>query len=339
MCQYSCVNRDGMATPWHTVHLGGFAVGGAGLVFSEATAVEARGRISPEDLGIWDDAHVEPLAGITRFIRDQGAVPGVQLAHAGRKASVFRPWDGGGSVALDQGGWETVGPSAIPFADNYRAPRALSTEEIGQIRTAFVQAVDRALAAGFQTVEIHAAHGYLLHEFLSPVSNHRTDAYGGSFENRIRLVLEVVRAVRQRWPEELPLFVRVSATDWLEDEPDIASWTLEQTVELARVLRDEGVDVLDCSSGGNVARAHVPAGPGYQTAFAERVRRESGLATMAVGMITEPAQADHIVRSGQADLVALARAFLREPHWAFLAAQELGQPQPWPPQYLRARLR
>lgn len=328
-----------MATAWHQVHLGGYAVGGAGLVFTEATAVEARGRISPQDLGIWNDEHIEPLAHITRFLREQGAVPGIQLAHAGRKASTFRPWEGSGEVPPEQGGWETVAPSAIPFDTNYPLPHALTTAEITQVREAFAKATERARQAGFQAVEIHAAHGYLLHEFLSPVSNRRTDEYGGSFDNRIRLVVEVVRAVRRHWPAELPLFVRVSATDWLEHDAEPTGWEIDDTVALARVLADEGVDVLDCSSGGNVAGARIPVGPGYQTAFAERVRRETPLATMAVGLITEPAQADHIIRSGQADLVALARAHLREPHWSLLAAEQLGQPYPWPSQYVRARLR
>ena len=337
MCQYSCEAGDGKATDWHLVHLGGLAVGGASLVFTEATAVEERGRISTQDLGIWNDEQIASLVPITRFIRARGAVPGMQLAHAGRKASVRRPWDGGGPLSAEAGAWEPVAPSAMSFAERYTVPHALSPAEIGEVIAHFADATRRALEAGFEVIELHAAHGYLLHQFLSPVSNTRKDRYGGSFENRIRIVVESVRALRRVWPEQFPLFVRVSATDWLEGRSGVASWTVEQTVALAHVLRDEGVDVIDCSSGGNIARARIPDGPGYQTRFAERIRREASIATMALGRITSPEQADTILRSGQADLVALAREELRNPHWPLHAGRILGYEAPWPPQYERAR--
>ncbi|BDG62411.1 NADH:flavin oxidoreductase/NADH oxidase [Caldinitratiruptor microaerophilus] len=333
MCQYS--GEDGMATDWHLVHLGSRAVGGAALVITEATAVEARGRISPQDLGIWDDRHVEPLARITRFIRGQGAVPGIQLAHAGRKASTRRPWEGLAPVGPEEGGWRpVVGPSPIPFDDGYPVPEALDEAAIAEIVRAFRDGARRALEAGFQVVEIHAAHGYLLHEFLSPLSNHRTDRYGGSFENRTRLVREVVAAIREVWPERLPLFVRISATDWAP-----GGWDPDQSVELARGLGALGVDLVDCSSGGLVPGVSIPTDPGYQVPFAERVRREAGIATGAVGLITTPAQADAIIREGKADLVLLGRQLLRDPYWPLRAAHELGHADraPWPPQYLRAR--
>lgn len=333
MCQYSA--EDGLANDWHLVHLGSRAVGGAGLVIAEATAVQARGRISPHDLGLWDDRQVEPLARITAFISAQGAVPGIQLAHAGRKASTARPWEGGRPVAAGAGGWDDiVGPSPLPFADGYPTPRPLGVEEIRQVVRAFARAAERALAAGFRVVEIHAAHGYLIHQFLSPLSNRRDDAYGGSFENRIRLACEVVEAVRDVWPERLPLFVRISATDWVE-----GGWDLEQSVELARRLRALGVDLVDCSSGGLVPGVRIPVAPGYQVPFAERVRREAGVLTGAVGLITEPEQADAIIREGKADLVLLARELLRDPHWPLRAAHRLGRGDsaPWPPQYLRAK--
>jgi 2,4-dienoyl-CoA reductase-like NADH-dependent reductase (Old Yellow Enzyme family) len=331
MCQYSAT--DGRATDWHLVHLGARAVGGAGLVLAEATAVEARGRISPADLGLWDDAQIEPLARVVRFVESQGAASGVQLAHAGRKASVRAPWDAGGApLAPGEGGWTIVAPSAVPFADGYATPHALEAAELAGIVRAFAAAARRAAAAGFRTIEVHAAHGYLLHQFLSPLSNRRTDAFGGSFENRTRLVREVVSAVRAQWPDELPLLVRISATDWAE-----GGWDVEQSVALARVLGTLGVDLVDVSSGGLVASAKVPAGPGYQTPFAERIRREAGIATGAVGMITAPEQADHVIRSGQADLVLLAREMLRDPHFPLRAARALGHEGPWPTQYLRAR--
>ncbi|HKV86126.1 MAG TPA: NADH:flavin oxidoreductase/NADH oxidase [Ktedonobacterales bacterium] len=337
MCQYSIEDQTGVATDWHLVHLGGFAVGGAGIVFTEATAVEARGRISPQDLGLWNDEQIEPLARVTRFVGARGAVPGIQLAHAGRKASTARPWDEGVLVDQARGGWTPVGPTALPFAAGYGTPEALTPPQIQEVIAAFATSAERALTAGFRIIELHAAHGYLLHEFLSPVSNHRADEYGGSFANRVRLTLEVVRAIRRVWPEALPLVVRVSATDWLDDQPGTPSWTVDQTVELARLLRGEGVDAMDCSSGGNVAGIHIPVGAGYQVSFAERVRREAGMPTIAVGMITQPAQADQIIRSGQADLVALAREELRNPHWPLLAAAALKQEITWPAQYERAR--
>lgn len=336
MCQYSCEARDGIATDWHLVHLGSMAVGGAALVCTEAAAVEARGRISPEDLGIWNEAQIEPLARITSFIAAQGAVPAIQLAHAGRKASTHRPWEGGGLVSEEDGGWQVVGPSAIPFSERYGMPHVLTTQEITEVVEHFAQAAERALRAGFQMIEIHGAHGYLLHEFLSPVSNQRTDQYGGSFANRIRLAVAVVRAVRRVWPEHLPLLFRVSATDWLDDV-ESGGWDLAQTVELAKVLREEGIDAFDCSSGGNVAKASIPMGPGYQVEFAAQVRRQAEMATIAVGLITSPEQADQIIRTGQADLVALAREELRDPHWPLTAGRVLGQEAPWPLQYVRAR--
>ena len=330
MCQYS--SENGFANEWHFVHLGGRAVGGAGLVSTEATAVVPEGRISPQDLGIWSDDHIEPLTRITHFIREHGSVPGIQLAHAGRKASTYRPWDGRGAVPEAQGGWhQVVAPSALRFAEGYAVPEALTKDQIQGLVTAFAEAARRAGDAGFCVVEIHAAHGYLLHEFLSPFSNRRQDRYGGSFENRTRLLCEVVSAVRSVWLERLPLFVRISATDW-----EAGGWDLEQSVELARQLKSLGVDLIDCSSGGNLPQAKIPVGPGYQTAFAERIRRDAGVATGAIGLITSPVQADHIIRNGQADLVLLAREFLRDPYWPLRAARKLGQTVPWPAQYLRA---
>jgi 2,4-dienoyl-CoA reductase-like NADH-dependent reductase (Old Yellow Enzyme family) len=331
MCQYSVPDADGVPTDWHLVHLGARAAGGAGLVLAEATAVEVRGRISPADLGLWEDAQVEPLARIVRFVEAQGAASGIQLAHAGRKASVHAPWDGGGALGVDEGAWTAVAPSAVAF-EGYPAPAALDEAGLRDVVEAFVAATRRAHAAGFRVVELHAAHGYLLHQFLSPLSNRRTDAYGGSFENRTRLVREVVGAVRAAWPESLPLLVRLSATDWAE-----GGWTVDESVELCRALGPLGVDLVDVSSGGLVAHARVPAGPGYQTAFAERIRREAHLATGAVGMIAGPEQADHVIRSGQADVVLLARELLRDPHFPLRAAKALGHEGPWPKQYLRAK--
>jgi 2,4-dienoyl-CoA reductase-like NADH-dependent reductase (Old Yellow Enzyme family) len=308
-------------------------------VIAEATAVEARGRISAADLGLWDDGQIEPLARIVRFVDGEGAVAGIQLAHAGRKASTQVPWmatttttPGGGPLGPSEGAWTTVAPSAVPFADRYPAPEALDAAGIAGVVTAFAAAARRARTAGFRVVEVHAAHGYLLHQFLSPLANRRTDAYGGSFENRTRLVREVVSAVRGAWPEELPVLVRISATDWME-----GGWSADESVELSRGLKGLGAELIDVSSGGLVATAKVPVGPGYQTAFAERIRREAGIATGAVGMITSPEQADHIVRSGQADLVLLARELLRDPHFPLRAAKALGQEGPWPEQYARAR--
>jgi 2,4-dienoyl-CoA reductase-like NADH-dependent reductase (Old Yellow Enzyme family) len=332
MCEYSSV--DGVATDWHLVHLGSRAVGGAGLVIAEATAVSPEGRISPGDAGIWAEKHLEPIARINRFLKEHGAVPGIQLAHAGRKASVSRPWEGNASLPDDKCGWPTIGPSAIAFGDKLtKVPRAMTEEDIARVQKEFAAAARRALAAGAECLEIHSAHGYLSHEFLSPLSNHRHDRYGGSFENRIRFTLETTRAVRAVWPERLPLFLRISCTDWLP-----GGWDIEQSVELCRRLKPEGVDMIDCSSGGISPDAKISFYPGYQVPFAERIRREAGIATAAVGGITEPAHADEIIRNGRADLVLLAREFLREPYWPRLAAEKLGCKEALPPpvQYGRA---
>ena len=329
MCQYSC--EDGFATDWHLVHLGSRAVGGAALVIAEASAVEARGRISASDLGIWKDEHIPSLTRIAAFLRAQGAIAGIQLAHAGRKASVAKPWEGGRLVLPANGGWTPVAPSPLPFHDGEPEPAELTREDLVQVVEAFAAATRRALAAGFELVEIHAAHGYLLHQFLSPLSNRREDEYGGSFENRIRLTLEVAAAVRRVWPEELPLFARLSCTDWME-----GGWTDGDSVELARRLGSLGVDLIDCSSGGASPAAKIPLAPGYQVPFAARIRREAGVATGAVGLITEPDQADAIVRQGHADIVLLARAMLRDPYWALHAAQKLGAKPATPVQYARA---
>ena len=332
MCQYSSV--DGFSNDWHFVHLGSRAVGGAALVFTEASGVTPDGRISPQDLGIYDDGHVPGLARIVRFVHEQHALAGIQLAHAGRKASTARPWEGSSAIAPADGGWQPVGPAAEPFAANYPVPRALALSEIPDVVAAFRAAAHRALSAGFDVVELHAAHGYLIHEFLSPHVNTRTDAYGGSFDNRVRLCLEIVEAVRAVWPERLPLFVRISCTDWKD-----GGWDLEQSVELARRLRERGVDLVDCSSGGAVNDQKIVIGPGYQVPFADRIRRDAGIPTGAVGLITEAAQADAIVRGGQADCVLLARELLRDPYWPLRAARELGHPTPWPVQYIRAASR
>ncbi|MFT4174334.1 MAG: NADH:flavin oxidoreductase/NADH oxidase [Rhodocyclaceae bacterium] len=330
MCMYSAI--DGMANDWHLVYLGARAAGGAGLVICEATAVSAEGRISPDDLGLWSDAHVAPLARVVAFLREQGAVAGVQLAHAGRKASTWAPSKGQGAVSPEQGGWSVWGPSAVPFSDSYPHPHALDAAGIRAVIEDFVAATHRARQTGFELVEVHAAHGYLLHQFLSPLSNQRSDDYGGSFDNRVRLTREVVRAVRQAWPADLPVLVRLSATDWAQE----GGWTPDETVRLATLLKEDGADLIDTSSGGTLARADIPVGPGYQTEFARRVRREAGVPSGAVGLITDPAQADHVIRSGQADLVLLARELLRDPYWPLHAAQALGHAVSWPAQYLRA---
>lgn len=332
MCEYSA--DDGLANDWHLVHLGSRAVGGAGLVIVEATAVVPEGRITPADLGIWSDQHVEPLARINRFMKQHGAVPGIQIAHAGRKASAARPWDDGDHLANDDGGWTPVAPSAIAFGDGLdKVPHALTVDEIKGVQAAFVAAAQRSLAAGFEWLELHSAHGYLSHEFLSPLTNRRTDAYGGSFENRIRFLIETSRAVRAVWPEHLPLTARLSCTDWVD-----GGWDIEQSVELARRLKAEGLDLIDCSSGGAVPHVKIPLKPGYQVPFAERIRRDAGIATAAVGLIAEAKLADEIVRSGQADLVLLARQLLRDPYWPAHAARELGRAEalPAPLQYARA---
>lgn len=330
MCQYSA--EDGFANEWHMVHLGSRAVGGAGAVIVEATAVEPGGRISYGDTGIWSDAHAAAFAPIVAFMKKQGAAAGIQIAHAGRKASTDLPWLGGKAIAPDQpNGWQVVAPSAIPFHEGDPAPSELSREEIEALVASFGAAAARALEAGFEILEIHAAHGYLLNEFLSPLTNKRTDAYGGPFENRIRMAREVTRAVRREWPERLPLWIRISATDWVE-----GGWDVEQSVELARVLKQEGVDLVDASSGGVAPHARIPVGPGYQTPLAERIRREAGILTGAVGMITEPQQAQAILDQGQADVVMLARELLRDPYWPLHAAKALDVEGKTPPQYAGA---
>lgn len=379
MCQYSA--KDGFAGQWHFVHYGSRAVGGAGLVIVEATAVEPRGRISPQDLGLWDDDHVEPLARIAGFVKEHGAAAGIQIAHAGRKAGVARPWEGGrplprsgddgsargnegggkASTATSggesEGGWHVVGPSAVPFRDDFPAPEALDAKGMDEVVEAFRRATKRSLEAGFDVIELHGAHGYLLHEFLSLLSNMREDEYGGSLENRMRFPLRVAKAVREVWPDRLPMFVRVSATDWVE-----GGWDVEQTIEFSKRLREMGIDLIDVSSGGNVPNASIPAGPNYQVPFATRIRKEGGIPTGAVGLITEPEQAQAIVQRGEADLILLGRELLRNPYWPLQAREELGAvgdvsladsgttsdsgatsaegpPSPglWPPQYVRAR--
>jgi 2,4-dienoyl-CoA reductase-like NADH-dependent reductase (Old Yellow Enzyme family) len=330
MCQYS--SSDGFPNDWHVVHLASRAVGGVGLVLTEATAVSPEGRISPADAGIWSDEQAAAWARIAALVRSRGAAVGVQLAHAGRKASTHVPWRGGKELPRADGGWQTVAPSAIRFTQDYPQPRELTSGEIRQVVDDFAAAARRALRAGFECVEIHSAHGYLLHQFLSPLSNERDDAYGGSLENRMRLVLEVALAVRETWPKQLPLLVRISASDWAE-----GGWDLEQSVELCRSLRDAGVDLVDCSSGGLVAHAKIVLGPGYQVPFAAAIRERAGIATGAVGLITEPAQAEAIVAGGQADVVLLARALLRDPYWPLHAAKALGVEAAWPVQYLRAK--
>ncbi|HTU24979.1 MAG TPA: NADH:flavin oxidoreductase/NADH oxidase [Pirellulales bacterium] len=327
MCQY--IAQDGMADDWHLVHLGSRAAGGVGAVIVEATAVVPEGRITPGDLGIWSDAHAEPLARIARFVASQGAVAGIQLAHAGRKASCDLPWKGGAGLTTSAaGGWPVVGPSAIPFDEGNPIPTPLDQAGIDRVVAAFEAATRRALAAGFRLIEIHAAHGYLLHEFLSPLSNRRTDQYGGSLENRIRLTLAVAGAVRKLVPSHLPVFVRISATDWAE-----GGWDVDQSVVLARLLKEIGIDLIDISSGALVPRVRIPVGRGYQVPFARRIRCEAGVMTAAVGMITEPKHANEIIISGDADLVLLARELLREPYWALKAEQELGAEPTWPISY------
>lgn len=329
MCQYSSV--DGMPTDWHLVHLGSRAVGGAGLVIVEATAVSPEGRISPEDSGIWTDAHANAFKRITNFIAEQGSVPGIQLAHAGRKASTYAPWNGSGKVAPENGGWQVVAPSPIKFSADFPDPKAMDAEDIQKVIRDFVSAAERAVDAGFKVIEIHAAHGYLLHEFLSPLSNQRTDEYGGSLENRMRFPLEVVRQVRTVVPDGLPLFVRISATDWTE-----GGWNVDESVAFCEQVREIGVDLIDVSSGGNVPNAHIPVGRGYQVAFADEIRSRAGIKTGAVGMITEPEQAVEILASGKADAILVAREFLRDPYFAIRAAQELNSDIRVPVQYGRA---
>lgn len=329
MCQYSA--REGIASDWHFVHYGSRAVGGAALMIIEATAVTPEGRISAGDLGIWDDAHIAPLARIAGFVKSQGCVPALQLAHAGRKASVALGWQEQRALTKSEGGWAVIAPSSVPFGDAYAMPREIDEAGIALVIAQFAAAARRAAAAGFEAVEIHGAHGYLLHQFLSPLSNRRKDAYGGSFENRTRVVREVVAAVRAEWPQRLPLLIRLSATDWVD-----GGWNVQESVRLCCALKGMGVDLVDVSSAGLVPNAVVPAGPGFQTDFAAQVRREAGIATAAVGLITSPQQADHVIRTGQADMVLLGREILRNPYWPLAAAQALGHTVSWPQQYLRA---
>ncbi|GGZ90502.1 NADH:flavin oxidoreductase/NADH oxidase [Streptomyces subrutilus] len=335
MCQYSAEPSGpnaGVAGEWHFAHYAARAVGGAGLIVQEATAVSPEGRISPYDLGIWNDTQVEALRRITAFLKSQGTVPGIQIAHAGRKASTDRTWKGGAPLGADAHGWQPVAPSAVPFAEGHPVPHELTVDEIHEITGQFAAAAERALAAGYEVVEIHGAHGYLLGEFLSPHSNRRTDAYGGSFENRTRLALEVVDAVRAVWPAELPLLFRISATDWLEED----GWTADETVRLAGLLQDHGVDLLDVSTGGLAPGVSIPVGPGYQVPFAARVKTETTLAVAAVGLITEPEQAEKILANGEADAVLLGRELLRDPYWARRAAAELGAEPRTPAPYHRS---
>jgi len=330
MCQYSA--NDGFANDWHLVHLGSRAVGGAGLVFTEATAVSAEGRISPSDIGIWKDEHIPMLQRITTFIEQQGAVPGIQLAHAGRKASCRAPWEGGMQVPMSEGGWPVLAPSNIPFKETTLPVVVLTQLQIKEVLQQFKMAAKRALTAGFKVVEIHAAHGYLIHQFLSPMSNQRTDAYGGSFENRIRFLLDVVQAIKEEWPSDLPLFVRISATDWHEQ-----GWQLEDSVALAQHLKLLGVDVIDCSSGGNISHVQIPVGPGYQVPFAAAIKKETGMLTGAVGLITMAAQANEILDQQFADFIFIAREFLRNPYFPMHAAKVLNENMVWPKPYERAK--
>jgi 2,4-dienoyl-CoA reductase-like NADH-dependent reductase (Old Yellow Enzyme family) len=331
MCQYSC--EDGFATDWHLVHLGSRAVGGAGLVIVEASGVTADGRISPGDMGLWKDEQIEPLARIVRFIKSQGAVAGIQLAHAGRKASTDAPWRGGKSLTPEQGGWRPIhAPSAIAFSEDSIKPEALDKKGIERVVKAFAESARRALEAGFEVIELHGAHGYLMNSFLSPLGNQRTDEYGGSFENRTRFARETVEAVRKVWPERLPLFLRISASDWAE-----GGWTVRDSVELAKMLKPLGVDLIDCSSGGMVPYAKIPVGAGYQVPFSAELRRDTGVLTGTVGMITDPMQADQIIRNGDADVVIIAREMLRDPYWTLHAARAVQQEVAWPDQYARAK--
>lgn len=331
MCQYSA--KDGFANDWHLVHLGSRASGGAGLIIQEATAVAPEGRISPEDLGLWNDLQIEKLQTINQFIISQNSIPGIQLAHAGRKASVSAPWIGNKKLDESQGGWETVAPSAVAYHSDEKEPIALDQIGIQKVISDFKSATKRALQAGFQVIEIHAAHGYLLHQFLSPLSNFRTDEYGGSFENRIRLLLEVLEAVQSEWPKNLPLFVRISATDWAE-----GGWNIDESVQLSKILKEKGVDLIDVSSGGLVSHQQIPLGPNYQVPFAEKIKKETGILTGAVGLITEAIQAEEIISSGKADLVLFARESLRNPNLALDFAKELSAAISWPKQYERAKI-
>jgi 2,4-dienoyl-CoA reductase-like NADH-dependent reductase (Old Yellow Enzyme family) len=330
MCQYSC--NDGMVSDWHMVHLGTRAIGGAALILTEATAVAPEGRISPDDAGIWNDEQTEAFKKITDFIISAHAVPGIQLAHAGRKASTYAPGKGDGEVKPQDGGWQTLAPSAVRFSETFPKPKEMTKRDISNVVDQFQKAAERSMRAGFQVIEIHAAHGYLLHEFLSPISNRRTDEYGGSFDNRIRLPLEVLSAIRTIVPDSFPLIVRISSTDWF-----VGGWDMEQTIQLAHKLKEAGADLIDASSGGNVAHARIPIGPGYQVPLAERIKRESGMMTGAVGLITSAEQAEQIIALDQADIVLLARELLRNPYWPLAAARRLKADIEWPKQYLRAK--
>lgn len=331
MCQYSSV--DGFANDWHLVHLGSRSVGGSGLIIQEATAVSPEGRITPSDLGLYNDEHIEKLKSITTFIHQQGAVAGIQLAHAGRKASCAIPWNGGKQLNESEGGWTTVAPSAIAFNHEENSPQSLDASGIKKVIADFKTAAERAVIAGYKVIEIHAAHGYLIHQFLSPLSNQRTDDYGGSFENRIRLLLDVVKTVQTIWPQNLPLLVRISATDWAE-----GGWNIDEAVKLSAILKEQGVDLIDCSSGGLVSYAKIPAAPGYQVTFSERIKKEAGILTGAVGLITDVNQAEDILANDKADLILIARASLRDPHFALHAARILGDDIEWPLQYQRAKI-
>ena len=330
MCQYSSV--DGFANDWHLVHLGSRATGGAALVMQEATAVSPRGRITFDDMGLWKDEQIEALQRITRFIKKQGSVPGIQFAHAGRKASILSPWQGGKVIEVSAGGWMSQAPSAIPFRVTDPIPEAMSKADIIQLREDFKSATRRALTAGFEVIEIHGAHGYLINSFLSPLSNQRADEYGGSFENRIRLLEEIVSDIRTIWPEKFPLFVRISATDYVD-----GGWDLPSSIQLAMHLKTLGVDLIDASSGGLISNVRIPLGPGYQVPFAEAIRKETGIMTGAVGLITKAEQANEIIKSGKADLVLIARESLRNPYFPITAAKELGMEISWPVQYERAK--
>jgi 2,4-dienoyl-CoA reductase-like NADH-dependent reductase (Old Yellow Enzyme family) len=330
MCQYSA--EDGFANDWHLVHLGSRAVGGAALVIAEATAVAPEGRISPNDLGIWKDAHIPALKRVTNFIEQQGSIPGIQLAHAGRKASFPAPWAGTELLTADAGGWQTIAPSSIAFNEKYALPDSMSVEAIEQLIQDFAHAAQRALAAGFKVIEIHAAHGYLIHEFLSPISNLRTDAYGGSFENRIKLLVNCIGEIQKNWPTELPIFVRISATEWVE-----GGWTIEDSIQLAKILKEIGVDLVDCSSGGNASNAKIALVPGYQVPLAKQVKHQAGILTGAVGLIYSATHAEEILLNEEADLIFMAREFLRDPYFPLHAAKELNATISWPNQYLRAK--
>ena len=330
MCQYS--SEDGFANDWHLVHLGSRAVGGAGLVFSEAAAVSPEGRITAHDLGIWKDEHIANLKRITAFIESQGAIAGIQLAHAGRKASTLQPWEGGQSISPEQGGWQVLAPSAIPFKEGTITPLALTKEAIQQVTADFKQAAERALKAGFKVLEIHAAHGYLIHQFFSPLSNSRTDEYGGSFENRVRILSDIIKAIQTVWPAELPVFVRISATDWVE-----GGWNIDDSVKLSLMMKEMGIDLVDCSSGGNIGHAKIPLQPGYQVPFAKQIKEQSKILTGAVGLITDAEQAEAILQNNEADLIFFARELLRDPYFPLHAASLLHKDVEWPVQYQRAK--